>query len=36
MDGSFKAAGAKDSAALDAVLTDKTILLEPHMAPLVA
>ena len=35
MDGYFKAAGAKDSAALDAVLTDKTILLEPHMAPLV-
>jgi uncharacterized protein (TIGR02246 family) len=35
MDGYFKAASAKDSAALDAVLTDKTILLEPHMAPLV-
>jgi len=34
MDGYFKAANAKDSAALDAVLTDKTILLEPHMAPL--
>ena len=35
MDGYFKAANAKDSAALQAVLTDKTILLEPHMAPLV-
>jgi uncharacterized protein (TIGR02246 family) len=35
MDGYFKAASAKDSAALDAVLTDRTILLEPHMAPLV-
>jgi uncharacterized protein (TIGR02246 family) len=35
MDGYFKAASAKDSAALDAVLTDKTILFEPHMAPLV-
>lgn len=35
MDGYFKAANAKDSSALDAVLTDKTILLEPHMKPLV-
>jgi uncharacterized protein (TIGR02246 family) len=35
MDGYFKAASAKDSAALDAVLTDKTLLLEPHMKPLV-
>jgi uncharacterized protein (TIGR02246 family) len=35
MDGYFKAASAKDSSALDAVLTDKTLLLEPHMKPLV-
>jgi len=35
MDGYFKAANAKDSAALDAVLTDRTILLEPHMKALV-
>ena len=35
MDGYFKAASAKDPAGLDAVLTDKTLLLEPHMAPLV-
>jgi len=35
MDGYFKAANAKDSAALDAVLTDKTILFQPHMKPLV-
>jgi uncharacterized protein (TIGR02246 family) len=35
MDGYFKAANAKDSSALDAVLTDRTILLEPHMKPLV-
>jgi len=35
MDGYFKAASAKDSSALDAVLTDKTLLLEPHMTPLV-
>ena len=35
MDGYFKAASAKDSAALDAVLTDRTILLEPHTAALV-
>jgi uncharacterized protein (TIGR02246 family) len=35
MDGYFKAATAKDSSALDAVLTDKTLLLEPHMTPLV-
>ena len=35
MDGYFKAANAKNSSALDAVLTDKTILLEPHMKPLV-
>ena len=34
MDGYFKAASAKDSAALDAVLTDKTLLLEPHMKAL--
>jgi uncharacterized protein (TIGR02246 family) len=34
MDGYFKAASTKDPAALEAVLTDKTILLEPHMAPL--
>jgi uncharacterized protein (TIGR02246 family) len=35
MDGYFKAAYAKDSAALQAVLTENTVLLEPHMAPLV-
>ena len=35
MDGYFKAASAKDLAELQAVLTDKTILIEPHMAPLV-
>lgn len=35
MDGYFKAASAKDASALDAVLTDETILLEPHMKPLV-
>ena len=35
MDGYFKAASAKDPAGLDAVLTDTTLLLEPHMAPLV-
>jgi uncharacterized protein (TIGR02246 family) len=35
MDGYFKAATAKDPAGLEAVLTDKTILLEPHMKPLV-
>jgi len=34
MDGYFKAASAKDSAALEAVLTDKTILFQPHMQPL--
>ena len=34
MDGYFNAASTKDPAALQAVLTDKTILLEPHMAPL--
>jgi uncharacterized protein (TIGR02246 family) len=34
MDGYFKAASAKDPAALEAVLTDKTILFEPHMKPL--
>jgi uncharacterized protein (TIGR02246 family) len=34
MDGYFKAASAKDASALDAVLTDRTILLEPHMKPL--
>ena len=34
MDGYFKAANAKDSAALEAVLADKTILFEPHMKPL--
>ena len=35
MNGYFKAAYTKDSAALQAVLTEKTVLLEPHMAPLV-
>jgi uncharacterized protein (TIGR02246 family) len=35
MDGYFKAASAKDPAGLDAVLTDKTLLLEPHTAALV-
>jgi uncharacterized protein (TIGR02246 family) len=35
MEGYFKAAYAKDSAALQGVLTDQTVLLEPHMAPLV-
>jgi uncharacterized protein (TIGR02246 family) len=35
MGGYFKAASTKDPAALQAVLTDKTILIEPHMAPLV-
>ncbi len=35
MDGYFKAASAKNPAGLDAVLTDKTLLIEPHMAPLV-
>jgi ketosteroid isomerase-like protein len=35
MDGYFKVANAKDSAALKAVLTDKTILFEPHLKPLV-
>jgi len=35
MDGYFEAAMAKDSSALDAVLTDRTILLQPHMKPLV-
>jgi uncharacterized protein (TIGR02246 family) len=35
MDGYFKAASAKDSSALDAVLTDRTILFQPHMKPLV-
>jgi len=35
MDGYFKAAYTKDPAALQAVLTEKTVLLEPHMAPLV-
>jgi uncharacterized protein (TIGR02246 family) len=34
MDGYFKAASDKDPAALQAVLTDKTILFEPHMKPL--
>jgi uncharacterized protein (TIGR02246 family) len=34
MDGYFAAANAKDTSALDAVLTDRTILFEPHMAPL--
>lgn len=34
MDSYFKAASTKDSAALEAVLSDKTILFEPHMAPL--
>jgi len=35
MDGYFKAASAKDPAALQSVLTEKTMLFEPHMAPLV-
>lgn len=35
MDGYFKAAYAKDSAALQAIATDKTILLEPNTKPLV-
>lgn len=35
MEGYFRSASAKDPAALQAVLTDKTILFEPHMAPLV-
>ena len=35
MDGYFKAASAKDLAALQAVMTDQTILIEPHMSPLV-
>ena len=34
MDGHFKAANAKDSAALQVVLTDKTILFEPRIEPL--
>jgi uncharacterized protein (TIGR02246 family) len=35
MEGYFKSASAKDPAALHAVLSDQTILFEPHMAPLV-
>jgi uncharacterized protein (TIGR02246 family) len=35
MDGYFKASTSGDAAAVQAVITDKTILLEPHMAPLV-
>jgi hypothetical protein len=35
MNGYFKAASAKDPAGLDAVLTDKTLLLGPHTAALV-
>jgi len=34
MDGYYKAASAKDPAALQSVLTEKTMLFEPHMAPL--
>ena len=34
MEGYFKSASAKDPAALQAVLSDQTILFEPHMAPL--
>jgi uncharacterized protein (TIGR02246 family) len=34
MDEYFKAANAGDAAAVQAVLTDRTVLLEPHMAPL--
>ena len=34
MDGYFQSAGANDPAALQAVLTSKTTLFEPHMAPL--
>jgi uncharacterized protein (TIGR02246 family) len=34
MDGYFQSASAKDPAALQAVLSDTTILFEPHMAPL--
>jgi hypothetical protein len=35
MNGYFKAASAKDPAGLDAVLTDKTLLVGPHTAALV-
>jgi uncharacterized protein (TIGR02246 family) len=35
MEGYFQAASANDPAALRALLTDRTILFEPHMAPLV-
>jgi uncharacterized protein (TIGR02246 family) len=34
MEGYFKSASAKDPAALQAVLSDQTILFEPNMAPL--
>jgi uncharacterized protein (TIGR02246 family) len=34
MDGYFKAASAKDPAAVDVVVADGTVLLEPNMAPL--
>ena len=34
MQGYFQAANIKDTAALQALLTDETILFEPHMAPL--
>ena len=34
MDGYFQSASAKNPAALQAVLSDTTILFEPHMAPL--
>ena len=35
MEGYFKAARSSDAAALDALLTDKTVLLEPNARPLV-
>jgi uncharacterized protein (TIGR02246 family) len=35
MEGYFQSASANDPAAVQAVLTDRTILFEPHMAPLV-
>jgi uncharacterized protein (TIGR02246 family) len=34
MEGYFQAASANDPAALHAVLTDQTVLFEPHMTPL--
>jgi uncharacterized protein (TIGR02246 family) len=35
MEGYFQSASANDPAAVQAVLTDRTILFEPHMTPLV-